>query len=334
MAPRDMDNCELPSEKYYRELHNYTQGTTYKNLCDSNDYILSGENPISKNSDLKDFCYKFASNIENLKNKKNESSFDMKKHCTHLQFWLQYNVISITEKKSTITCISLIHSIWENIKNNLEDSIKNSCTIKLPPVSIGYREKWKKMHDYIYNYEQLKCAFKTEEGCNGDFKENCRDYYCKYILDIFNIYNEFEHVCNGENRERCPDFWNEFKNKYLETSDIESKCKDVYDKLGFYKVKMYWGEQDIEKYIEQYESEHIFSFFEKLIGYSIKYYLSKTIYYSKYILSFFGSKISPRVDDMRKMWRNVQGVTNPASLLNPGKPPSGGNKMGLPYMPM
>ncbi|SBS95200.1 hypothetical protein POVCU2_0093930, partial [Plasmodium ovale curtisi] len=50
-------------------------------------------------------------------------------------------------------------------------------------------------------------------------------------------------------------------------------------------------------------------------------------------LSFFGSKIAPKADDMRKMWRNVQGVTNPASLLNPMKPPGGGNKMGLPYLP-
>ncbi|SBT57207.1 hypothetical protein POVWA2_077950 [Plasmodium ovale wallikeri] len=262
MAATDMYNCELPSEKYYRELNNYTQGTTYKHFCDSDGYILSGENPISKNSDLKDFIYKFASNIEHLKNKKNENSFDMKKHCTHLQFLLQYN----------------------------------------------------------------------------------------YILDIFNIYNEFEHVCNEANKERCPEYWNEFKNKYSETSDIEYKCKDVYENFGFYKVKMYWGEKGIEKYIEQYESEHIFAFFEKLIGYSIKYYLSKTMHYCKYIvlpiilillfyffmkkLSFFGSKISPKADDMRKMWRNVQSVTNPASLLNPMKPPGGGNKMGLPYMPM
>ncbi|SBS91701.1 hypothetical protein POVCU2_0069390, partial [Plasmodium ovale curtisi] len=52
-----------------------------------------------------------------------------------------------------------------------------------------------------------------------------------------------------------------------------------------------------------------------------------------YKLSFFGSKIAPKADGMRNMWRNVQGVTNPASLLNPMKPPGGGNKMGLPYLP-
>ncbi|SBT73867.1 hypothetical protein POWCR01_000161400 [Plasmodium ovale] len=28
------------------------------------------------------------------------------------------------------------------------------------------------------------------------------------------------------------------KKKYKETSDIESKCKELYDKLRFYKVKM------------------------------------------------------------------------------------------------
>ncbi|SBT53850.1 hypothetical protein POVWA2_064670 [Plasmodium ovale wallikeri] len=50
-------------------------------------------------------------------------------------------------------------------------------------------------------------------------------------------------------------------------------------------------------------------------------------------LSFFGSKIAPKADGMRKMWRNVQGVTNPASLLNPMNPPGGGNKIGLPFLP-
>ncbi|SBT39528.1 PIR Superfamily Protein [Plasmodium ovale wallikeri] len=50
-------------------------------------------------------------------------------------------------------------------------------------------------------------------------------------------------------------------------------------------------------------------------------------------LSLFGSKISPRVDNLRKMWRNAQGVTNPATLLHLPKPPLGGNKMSLLYMP-
>ncbi|SBT72207.1 hypothetical protein, conserved [Plasmodium ovale] len=113
------------------------------------------------------------------------------------------------------------------------------CVMKFPPVSTGYREKSKKMHDYNNNYEELKSAFQNKKDC----KQNCMEDYCKYIADIINIYNEFKH------------------------------------------------------------------------------------------LFFFGSKIDPKSDDMRKMWRNVQGVTNPASLLNPMKPPGGGNKIGLPFLP-
>ncbi|SBS93759.1 hypothetical protein POVCU2_0083460 [Plasmodium ovale curtisi] len=109
------------------------------------------------------------------------------------------------------------------------------------------------------------------------------------------------------------------------------------------------GDPGEETYIEQYETTYAFSFFEKNIGYSIKKYLFKSLYYSKLVvapillillfyffmkkLSLFGSKISPHVDNLRKMWRNVQGVTNPATLLHSPKPPLGDNKMGLPYMP-
>ncbi|SBT74214.1 hypothetical protein POWCR01_000193500 [Plasmodium ovale] len=199
----------------------------------------------------------------------------------------------------------------------------------------NYLESGKKC-DYNNNYVHLKSAFKG--------KETCKENYCKYIAHIFNIYNEFLHVCTGTNEKRCPVYWNDFKKNFEEASKIETQCKEVYDKLGFYKIRMDWGEQGIEEYIEQYESEHRFSFIEKMIGYNIKNILSKSIHFSKYSvlpilfillfsfflkkLSLFGSNIRPRVDDLRKMWRNVQGVTNPETLLNSGKPPSGGNKMG------
>ncbi|SBS90921.1 PIR Superfamily Protein [Plasmodium ovale curtisi] len=348
MTATDTNNCELPSVKYYHELDIVKETTTYKNICDSDEIVLSGDNPFSKYPELKDFCYKLASNLESLE-KKNEPD-DLKKRCTHLQLWLQNMVINTVENRFIITCILLLNKVWMTIMENIHINNKNICNITHSHISVEYLKKWKQMYDYNLNYEKLKCAFQESEECNANCNESCKENYCRYILDIFNIHQEFEHVCNnGTTNQRCPDFWREFHQNYSETLEIESKCKDVYDKLGFYKVKMYFGDQDIEEYIYQYESHHIFSFFEKLIGYSIKYYLSKTIHYSKYIalpiilillfyffmkkLSFFGSKISPRVDNMRKMWINVQGVTNPATLLNPMKPPGGGNKIGLSYVP-
>ncbi|SBT02696.1 PIR Superfamily Protein [Plasmodium ovale curtisi] len=311
MATSKTSNCELPSDKYYAALDSVTNAEDFKSYCDLDEKLHD------KCHELKGFCWKLAYNLKEL-SKTKSPDFNIKKHCTYLNLWFQYNVINTVENKNVIVCLTYFHSIWENIRENLEDSIKNSCVMKFPPVST-------------------------------DCKENCIDVYCKYIADIINIYNEFKHVCNGKNNKRFPECWNNFEQNYPVASEIEKKCKEIYEKLGFYKVKMYFGEQDIEEYIEQYESEHVFSFFEKLIGYSIKYYLSKTIHYSKYILlpivlillfyffmkklSFFGSMIAQKADDMRKMWRNVQGVTNPASLLNPMKPPGGGNKIGLPFLP-
>ncbi|SBT01432.1 PIR Superfamily Protein [Plasmodium ovale curtisi] len=283
MEITDTHNCELPSEKYYRELDNNTKTTTYRNYCDSNENIVSGEHPLSKYPDLKKFCYKLVSELENLKSNESES---LKKRCTHLQLWLQEKVINTVENKYIITLIFFLNQVWINIMSNINISNIEECNIKHSPIGIDYLKKWKTIYDYSLNYEHVKCAFQTEEDCSGNCKENCKEDYCRYILGIFNIYKEFEHVCsNATINQRCPGFWKDFQKNYLETSHIESKCKDVYDKLGFYK------------------------------------------------LSLFGSKISPRVDDMRKMWRNVQGVTNPATLLNPPKPPLGGNKMGLSYMP-
>ncbi|SBT01778.1 PIR Superfamily Protein [Plasmodium ovale curtisi] len=338
MPTSNTSNCELPSDKYYGDLDNVTNAENFKHYCDSDEKLHN------KCHELKDFCWKWESNLKML-TQKNSSNFNMEKHCTYLNLWLQYNVINTVESKNFIVCITYLYSIWENIKENLEDSVKKSCVMKFPPVSTGYREKFKKMHDYNNNYEEVKNTFQNKK----DSKENCIEDYCKYIADIINIYNEFKHVCNGKNNERCPEYWNNFEQNYPVASHIEKQCKEIYEKLGLYKIKFYFGEQDIEEYIEQYESEHTFTFFEKLIGYSIKYYLSKTIHYSKYILlpiilillfyffmkklSLFGSKIAPKADDMRKMWRNVQGVTNPASLLNPMKPPGGGNKIGLPFLP-
>ncbi|SBT58127.1 PIR Superfamily Protein [Plasmodium ovale wallikeri] len=212
MEISDTNNCELPSEKYYRKLDNDTKTTTYGNYCDSNENIVSGEHPLSI--------------------------------LTSRNFVINFNI--------------------------------GECNINHSPIGIDYLKKWKIIYDYSLNYEHVKCAFQTDEDCS----ENCKEDYCRYILSIFNIYKGFEHICsNATINQRCPYFWKDFQKNYSETSHIESKCKDVYDKLGFYKVKMYFGELGIEEYIEQYESTYMFSFFEKLIGYSIKYYLSKTIHY-------------------------------------------------------
>ncbi|SBT01386.1 PIR Superfamily Protein [Plasmodium ovale curtisi] len=337
MESPDSNNCELPSEKYYSKLDNVTETVTTKNICDSY------KNELNKHPGLMNICRKLENNLQIVK--KNDLSDDTKKYCTYLKHWLDHNVINIVGTKSPMFYITLLYTVWLNTTEHLDNSISDECKIHFPRVSVDYHLKWKKMHDYNYNYKKVKCAFQSEEickenciekcteNCTENCRKNCREDYCKYIVDIFNIYKEFEHVCTVMNVERCPKYWNEFQKNYLIDSDIELMCKEVHDKLGFYKVKMSLEIEGEEKYVEQYESTYMFSFFEKLIGYSIKKILSKSLYYSKYILSFFGSKIAPKADDMRKMWRNVQGVTNPATLLHPPKPPFGGNKMGLPYMP-
>ncbi|SBT55208.1 PIR Superfamily Protein [Plasmodium ovale wallikeri] len=345
MESPDSNNCELPSEKYYSKLDNVTETETTKNICDSY------ENVLNKYPDLMDFCRKLENNLQILK--KSGLSDNAKKQCTHMKHWLHHNVINTAGVKSPMFYISTFYTVWFNATEDFRDSINEECKIKFPAVSIDYRVKWKKMHDYNYNYKKVKCALQNKEDCKEhckeDCREKCREDYCKYIVEIFNIYKEFEHVCASTNEERCPEYWNEFQTNYLIDSDIELMCKEVHDKLGFYKVKMSLEIEGEEKYVEQYESAHMFSFFEKLIGYSIKKILSKSLYYSKYILlpillillfyffmkklSFFGSKIAPKADDMRKMLRNVQGITNPETLLHPPKPPFGGNKMGLSYTP-
>ncbi|SBT56210.1 PIR Superfamily Protein [Plasmodium ovale wallikeri] len=232
LSASSTSNCELPSDKYYGNLDSVTNVQDFKHYCDLDDKLHN------KCYELKDFCWKWESNL-NILTKKNLSNFNMEKHCTYLNLWLQYNVINTVESKKVLVCITYLYSIWENIQTNLEDSIKMSCVMKFPPVSTGYREILKKIHDYNNNYEELKSAFQNKKDC----KENCIEGYCKYIADIINIYNKYKH------------------------------------------------------------------------------------------LFFFGSKIDPKSDDMRKMWRNVQEVTNPASLLNPMKPPGGENKIGLPFLP-
>ncbi|SBT74567.1 PIR protein [Plasmodium ovale] len=309
MEDPDVNSCDLPSDVYYKNLESVEKAETYKSHCDSHDNLLD------KYPELKMFCWKLASHLVNL-NKK-DPSVDMEKQCAYLKHLLHYKVINTFEIKSPITYMTILHSVWLNIMEDRDVSINSECKIKFPAISIDYITKWKKIHDYNNNYQDLKNTL--------DSKTNCIEKYCKDIADITNIYNEFLHVCTETKNERCPHYWEEFKKNYEETPKIDAHCQKEYEKLGYYKVKKYFGEQGIEEYIEQYESEYIFSFFERLIGYSLKHFLSKA-------LSFFGSKIAPKVDDMRKMWRNVQGLTNPASLLNPMKPPGGGNKMGLSYM--
>ncbi|SBS89622.1 PIR Superfamily Protein [Plasmodium ovale curtisi] len=349
MESPDSNNCELPSEKYYHGLNSVTITNNSQSVCDSNENTLSGENPLSKYPSLYHFCYKLEENLRNLKNEEDKPDA-MKKKCSYLKHWLHDNVINTAEIKSPIFHIMLLYTIWEKIVEKFKINNKNECETKHSFIGLDYHTKWKKMHDYHDNYKELKCVFQNKEDCKvheeknckeickGDCKEvckeDCKKTYCEYFVDIFNIYKEFEHVCNnGTDNRRCPYFWETFKKNYSETSVIEELCQKVYEDHGYYKVKVSLDIEGEEKYVYQYESTYMFSFFEKLIGYSIKKILSKSLYYSKYILSLFGSKISPRFDDLRKMWRNVQGVTNPATLLNPMKPPGGGNKMGLPYLP-
>ncbi|SBT73103.1 PIR protein [Plasmodium ovale] len=328
----DTNTCELPSEKYYSELNNVIKAETSDKFCNTEEKLLN-KYPI-----LKELCWKLESNLQKLK--KEELSVDMDKHCKYLKLWSQYNVINQIESKSTIICMGFLYSVWASVMDALKLSSINKCVINSYAVSTDYLMKWKEMHDYNENYKEMETKFNSIE--------NCKEKYCKYIVDIINVYNEFLHVCAGTDAERCPEYWKDFKENYSVASQIELKCKELYDELGFYKVKMSFEDQD-GIYIEQYVSQYAFSFIERMIGYSIKNIIDKTIHYSKYIvlpilliflfyffmkkLSLFGSKIAPKADDMRKMWRNVQGITNPASLLNPMKPPGGGNKMGLPYLP-
>ncbi|SBS92955.1 PIR Superfamily Protein, partial [Plasmodium ovale curtisi] len=331
----DTNKCELPSEKYYIELGNVTKTHTSKKFCDLDKDLLI------KYPDFEDFCLKLASNLDLLKKKEQEKekSSDIEKLCTYIKLWINNYVINTVEKKLVTTYITLLYKVLiEFNENNMLPNI-NGCNTSITLVSVDHFEKWKKMKDYNDNYEALQSVFKKNEECIEDCmevcedeceelcKEDCKENYCKYFADITNIYKEFEYVCTKTTNQICPDFWDNFKSNYSTTSYIETKCKEVYENLGYYKVKVSFGEQGEESYVEQYEATYMFSFFEKLIGYSIKKFLSRSLHYSKYIvlpiLSFFGSKIAPKADDMRKMWRNVQGVTNPASLLNPMKPPGG-----------
>ncbi|SBS95363.1 PIR Superfamily Protein [Plasmodium ovale curtisi] len=356
MATPNTSKCELPSEKHYNTLDSVEIKKSSENFCNI-------EEILNKYPDIKNFCMKFASNLEILKEKekkKEEESFDIEKLCTYLKLWLNDYVINTVENKLVTTYITLLYKVLIQFNETNHLSNVNGCSPSIIFVSIDHFQKWKKMQDYNNNYKVLKGAFSNNEECMEDCteacedecekicKDDCMENYCMYMLDITNVYKEFEYVCTKTTNQKCPDFWGNFKENYSSTSYIETICKEVYENLGYYKVKVSFGEQGEESYVEQYEATYMFSFFEKLIGYSIKKILFKSLHYSKYIvlpivlillfyffmkkLSFFGSKIAPKADDMRKMWRNVQGVTNPATLLNPMKPPGGGNKMGLPYM--
>ncbi|SBT54943.1 PIR Superfamily Protein [Plasmodium ovale wallikeri] len=356
MVSLDTNKCELPSEKLYNELERVEISETSENICN-----LEG-NLLDNYPELKVFCRKFASNLELFKKKEEEKekSTDIQKYCAHIKHWMQNKVITTVPGNSSIIYIGILYKVWNEINETFKDPNINKCDIKVYYTSTDHFQKWKKMYDYNDNYKELKCIFHKKEDCMEDCietceecteccNEDCKEKYCLYFLDITNIYKEFKYVCDEATNQKCPDFWEHFKENYSKVSYIESQCKEIYEDLGYYKVKMSFGDNGDEKYVEQYESTYIFSFFEKLIGYSIKKILSKTLHYSRYIvlpillillfyffmkkLSFFGSKIAPKTDDMRKMWRNVQGVANPASLLNPMKPPGGGNKMGLPYLP-
>ncbi|SBT51150.1 hypothetical protein POVWA1_062420 [Plasmodium ovale wallikeri] len=115
------------------------------------------------------------------------------------------------------------------------------------------------MYDYNDNYKELICSFQKkadceepgiedskeicEVGCNEVSRKDCKEKYCKYFVDIFNLYKEFEQVCrNSTESRKCPEFWETFKKNYSATSDIEELHKNVYEELGFYKdVSRYRG---------------------------------------------------------------------------------------------
>ncbi|SBS94568.1 PIR Superfamily Protein [Plasmodium ovale curtisi] len=335
MKTEDTKNCPLSSEKYYSKFDGFQNTDSLNTHCEQYKTIFQ------KFDGLQNFCLKLVSNLDNLIKK--ENSDDLMNECTYLNFWTQYNVIDMVQGNSSIVYITLLHAIWTQFIEAADSSKKNICSPKyFPFIGLDYIKKWKIMHDYIENYENLKNVI--------TINDNCKENYCKYFIEISNVHEEFEQVCNTEmNQKRCPDFWGNFKKNYEESSEILSKCKAIFNELGFYKVKVSIGDPGEEIYVEQYVSSHTFSFIEKLLGISIGILTAKSLRISKFViapiilillfyffmkkLSFFGSKISPRVDNMRKMWINVQGVTNPATLLNPMKPPGGGNKMGLPYMP-
>ncbi|SBS90190.1 PIR Superfamily Protein [Plasmodium ovale curtisi] len=323
MESPDINVCNLPSDKYYSNFDAVVTTQNLENSCNSYEELLS-KYPV-----IREICLKLSSNLESLKEKEKEKFNDIKKRCTYLKIWMQDKVIKAVQGNNSITYIGFLYKVWSDISDKHKLPNIDECNIGFPTISIDDLQKWKKMKDYDLNYEVLHSAFKNNEECIEDCIEscehcekcmfNCKEAYCTYFSDIFNIFKEFHQICSpGTQNIRCPKFWKDFEKNYLATSDIESQCKEVYKNLGFYKVKVSLGNEGEETYVEQYETTYIFSFFEKLIGYS---------------LSFFGSKIAPKADDMRKMWRNVQGVTNPATLLNPMKPPGGGNKIGLPYMP-
>ncbi|SBT55492.1 hypothetical protein POVWA1_070380 [Plasmodium ovale wallikeri] len=82
-------------------------------------------------------------------------------------------------------------------------------------------------------------------------KENCKENYCKYFVDITNVCENFEQVCNdGTNQQRCPYFGGDFKKNYEESSEILSKCKAIFKELGFYKVKVSIGDPGEQIYVE------------------------------------------------------------------------------------
>ncbi|SBT57567.1 PIR Superfamily Protein [Plasmodium ovale wallikeri] len=95
-------NCELPSDKYYGNLDSVTNVQDFKHYCDLDDKLHN------KCYELKDFCWKWESNL-NILTKKNLSNFNMEKHCTYLNLWLQYNVINTVESKKVLVCITYSH---------------------------------------------------------------------------------------------------------------------------------------------------------------------------------------------------------------------------------
>ncbi|SBT35196.1 PIR Superfamily Protein [Plasmodium ovale wallikeri] len=134
----------------------------------------------------------------------------MEKEFTYSKHWMRHNVISTVKGNISINFIMFLYKVRNDILENHKIFNINECMTNVTLVSVDDFLKWKKMYDYMDNYKKLECTFQKKqeceeycnEACNDDYKEN----YCKYFVDIINIYTEFKHVCTVRGKEKCPEF--------------------------------------------------------------------------------------------------------------------------------
>ncbi|SBT73073.1 Plasmodium vivax Vir protein, putative [Plasmodium ovale] len=163
----DTNKCELPSKKYYNDFDNTTETTKFVSNCNTNEKLLS------KYPAIKEYCLKFAANIENLKNK--VESNNMEKECTYRKHWMHHNVISTVKGNISINFIMFLYKIWNDILENHKIFNINECKTNVTLVSVDDFLKWKKMRDYMDNYKKLECIFQKKEECEEYCNEACND---------------------------------------------------------------------------------------------------------------------------------------------------------------